>query len=50
MKRTEAIHKARVKDYGIWKAAEDGSKKLIRAVVEEVYIRYGARVGGSKNS
>jgi len=25
-------------DYGIWKAAKDGCKKLIRAAVEEVYI------------
>jgi hypothetical protein len=38
LKKAEAMHKARAKDYGIWKAAEDGCKKLIRAAVEEVYI------------
>ena len=38
MKKTKAIHKAHAKDYGIWKAAKDGSKKLIPATVEEVYI------------
>ena len=38
LKKAEAIHKARAEDYGIWKAAEDGCKKLIRAAVEEVYI------------
>jgi hypothetical protein len=32
------MHKARAEDYGTWKAAEDGCKKLIRAAVEEVYI------------
>jgi hypothetical protein len=38
MKKAETIHKARAKDYEIWKTAEDGCKKLIRATVEEVYI------------
>jgi hypothetical protein len=38
LKKAEAIHKARAENYGIWKAAEDGCKKLIRAAVEEVYI------------
>ncbi len=38
MKKAEAIHKARTKDYKIWKTAEDGCKKLICAAVEEVYI------------
>jgi hypothetical protein len=38
LKKAEAIHKARAEDYGIWKAAEGGCKKLIRAAVEEVYI------------
>jgi hypothetical protein len=38
LKKAEAMHKARADDYGIWKAAEDGCKKLIRAAVEEVYI------------
>jgi hypothetical protein len=38
LKKAEAIHKARAEDYGIWKAAEDGCKKLIRAAVKEVYI------------
>jgi hypothetical protein len=38
MKKAEAIHKAHFKDYGIWKMAEDGCKKLIHAAVEEVYI------------
>ena len=38
MKNAKAIYKACAKDYGIWKAAKDGSKKLIRAAVEEVYI------------
>ncbi len=34
LKKAEAIHKARAEDYGIWKAAKDGCKKLIRAAVE----------------
>ncbi len=38
MKKDEAIHKARAEDYGIWKAAKDGSKKLIRSAVEKVCI------------
>jgi hypothetical protein len=38
MKKAEAIHKACSKDYKIWKTAEDGCKKLIRAIMEEVYI------------
>ncbi len=38
LKRAKAIHKAHAEDYGIWKAAKDGCKKLIRAAVEEVYI------------
>jgi hypothetical protein len=38
LKKAEAMHKARAEDYGIWKAAKDGCKKLIRAAVEEVYI------------
>ncbi len=38
LKKAKAIHKARAEDYGIWKAAKDGCKKLIRAAVEEVYI------------
>ncbi len=38
LKKAEAIHKARTEDYGIWKAAKDGCKKLIPAVVKEVYI------------
>jgi hypothetical protein len=38
LKKAEAMHKACAEDYGIWKAAEDGCKKLIRAAVEEVYI------------
>jgi len=38
MKKAEAIHKACVKDYEIWKTAEDGCKKLICATLEEVYI------------
>ncbi len=32
------MHKAHTEDYGLWKAAKDGCKKLIRAAVEEVYI------------
>jgi len=38
LKKAKAMHKARAEDYGNWKAAEDGCKKLIRAAVEEVYI------------
>jgi hypothetical protein len=38
LKKAKAIHKARAEDYGIWKAAKDGCKKLIRAAVDEVYI------------
>jgi hypothetical protein len=38
MKKAKAIHKTGSKDYKIWKTAEDGCKKLIRAAVEEVYI------------
>jgi hypothetical protein len=38
LKKAEAIHKACTEDYGIWKAAKDDCKKLIRAMVEEVYI------------
>jgi hypothetical protein len=38
MKNAKAIHKARSKDYKIWKTAEDGCKKLICTTVEEVYI------------
>ena len=38
MKKAEAIHKACAKDYGIWKADEYSSKKLIRAAVEKVCI------------
>jgi hypothetical protein len=38
LKKAEAIHKAHAEDYGIWKAAKDGCKKLIRTTVEEVYI------------
>jgi hypothetical protein len=38
MKKAKAIHKACSEDYEIWKTAEDGCKKLIRAAVEEVYI------------
>jgi hypothetical protein len=38
MKKAKAIHKACAEDYKIWKTAEDGCKKLIRATVEEVYI------------
>ncbi len=38
MTKAKAIHKACSKDYKIWKTAEDGCKKLIRAAVEEVYI------------
>jgi hypothetical protein len=38
MKKAKTIHKACAKDYTIWKTAEDGCKKLIRAAVEEVYI------------
>ncbi len=38
LKKAEAIHKAYTEDYGIWKAAKDGWKKLICAAVEEVYI------------
>jgi hypothetical protein len=38
LKKAEAIHKARAEDYGIWKAAKDGCKKLIRATIKEVYI------------
>jgi hypothetical protein len=38
MKKAKAIHKACFKDCGIWKMAEDSSKKLICATVEEVYI------------
>jgi hypothetical protein len=38
LKKAEAMHKARAEDYGLWKAAKDGCKKLIRAAVEEVYI------------
>jgi hypothetical protein len=36
MKKAKAIHKACTKDYKIWKAAEDGCKKLICTTVEEV--------------
>ncbi len=38
LKKAKAIHKACAEDYGIWKAAKDGCKKLICAAVEEVYI------------
>jgi hypothetical protein len=38
LKKAKAIHKARAEDYGIWKAAKDGCKKLIHAAVKEVYI------------
>ncbi len=38
LKKAKSIHKAHAEDYGIWKAAKDGCKKLIRAAVEEVYI------------
>ncbi len=38
LKKADAMHKARSEDYGLWKAAEDGCKKLIRAAVEEVHI------------
>jgi hypothetical protein len=38
LKKSKAIHKACAEDYGIWKAAKDGCKKLIHAAVEEVYI------------
>jgi hypothetical protein len=38
MKKAKATHKACSEDYEIWKTAEDGCKKLIRATVEEVYI------------
>jgi hypothetical protein len=38
LKKVKAMHKACAEDYGLWKAAKDGCKKLIRAVVEEVYI------------
>jgi hypothetical protein len=38
LKKAKAIHKARVEDYGIWNAAKDGCKKLIRTTVKEVYI------------
>jgi hypothetical protein len=38
MKKAKAIHKARAKEYKIWKTAEDGCKKLICTAVEEVYI------------
>jgi hypothetical protein len=34
LKKAEAIHKACAEDYGIWKAAKDGCKKLIRAAVK----------------
>jgi hypothetical protein len=38
LKKAKAMHKARAEDYSIWKAAEDGCKKLIHAAVEEIYI------------
>jgi hypothetical protein len=38
MKKAKAIHKACSKDYKIWKTAEGGCKKFIRAAVEEMYI------------
>jgi hypothetical protein len=38
LKKAKAIHKARAEDYGIWKAAKDGCKKLTRTAVKEVYI------------
>jgi hypothetical protein len=38
LKKAEAMHKARAEDHGLWKAAKDDCKKLIRAAVEEVYI------------
>jgi hypothetical protein len=38
MIKVKAIHKAHSEDYGIWKTAKDGCKKLICATVEEVYI------------
>jgi hypothetical protein len=38
LKKAKAIHKACSEDYKIWKTAEDGCKKLIRAAVEEMYI------------
>ena len=37
MTKAKAIHKACLEDYGIWKIAKDGGKKLIRIMVEEVY-------------
>jgi hypothetical protein len=38
LKKAEAIHKARAEDYGIWKAAKNGCKKLTCTAVKEVYI------------
>jgi hypothetical protein len=38
MKKAGSIHNVCSEDYGIWKTAKDGCKKLIRATVEEVYV------------
>jgi hypothetical protein len=38
LKKAKATHKTCAEDYGIWKTAKDGCKKLIRAAVKEVYI------------
>jgi hypothetical protein len=38
IKKAKVIHKACSEDYKIWKTADNGCKKLIRAAVEEVYI------------
>ena len=38
MKKVKSIHKACSEDYRFWKMAKGGCKKLIRTVVEGVYI------------
>ena len=39
MKKSKATYKACAENHSIWKAAKDGSKKLICTAVEEVYIK-----------
>jgi hypothetical protein len=48
LKKAEAMHKARAEDYGLWKAAEDGCKKLIRARNSSVLLF--PRFGLSRNT
>ena len=38
-KKADASHKAKLKDYKNWKAADNGCRKFIHDVVEEVWIK-----------